>query len=633
MSNCTHIRHANPDHSSLGKNLIEFCRDLAYIFDAKALLIALLISPIIAFAGLSDNAYANNLQPQELKVQTAEALNYPSQNEIKAFVETHPYDLFTHKTTDDYAIAPSVDTNPWIVGTSYPEGDTNCYNFFLCCRFAAGLSTNVPLDKDLTYASQLIAQYKWYKDEHNTNTKPEGMSDEQYRIARSTLSVTAFAGEINGANTMAAIINSANSYRPGWTGPVEWQRLRLLNQNLTKIGADGAYAEYSSIAYQKDNTIKPVNGIAWPSNNTPYELFYYEGTRSLHESINPTWSVNLTKEATGLSYEDGANIRVKVVRTNDGRVWNLQGANSADGELYIEDHRADGCETVVSFRLANIGPATVNDGDQFKITISNTNTGAAYSYNVNFFALGQEVYNQRDSRYDGSGSVIPIGMPNHPTDNNNQNTASTAAPTGTAAFTDLDKNAWYMRVGDNLGSFPGTDELYIEYAIDHGLMSGYDDGRFGPNDNVTRAQAATIIYRMATGKTAQTTDNNVSTAFTDVPRNAFYTAAVKWCADNNVVTGYGNGKFGPDDLVTREQLATMIARYCTDYKKLADNKVDISGFGDYARVSTWARDGLAYCNANKIITGYAGKNQIGPQDTATRCQMAKIIAVTAKLCG
>ena len=203
-------------------------------------------------------------------------------------------------------------------------------------------------------------------------------------------------------------------------------------------------------------------------------------------------------------------------------------------------------------------------------------------------------------------------------------------------FSDLSSAEWYHQVPG--GAFPGTTELFIDYAADKGLMSGYNGtSKFGPNDGLTRGMAATIIYRMATGKTAATTVNTVSTKFSDVPSGEWYTAAVKWASENGVITGYKDEKtgqyttFGPNDLVTREQLTAMIARYCENVEGMASAGDDVKAFKDASQMSPWAKEGVAFCAAHGIVSGIGDTGNFEPGGSATRAQMAKIIAVTDRM--
>ena len=202
---------------------------------------------------------------------------------------------------------------------------------------------------------------------------------------------------------------------------------------------------------------------------------------------------------------------------------------------------------------------------------------------------------------------------------------------------DLDANDWYMNDG---GRFQGSQTLYLDYTLAKGLMSGYKKNgatyAFGPSDKLTRAQTALILFRIANPGEDDGADEN-ATGLADVKSGMYYTKAVNWAFKNGIVTGYKDTSgrayaFGPDDPVTREQLATMIARFCGKHAGTPMVGKDVSAFPDGSSIADWAREGAAFCAANGIITGYGGAGgKFGPQDLASRCQMAKIIAVAHRL--
>ena len=217
-----------------------------------------------------------------------------------------------------------------------------------------------------------------------------------------------------------------------------------------------------------------------------------------------------------------------------------------------------------------------------------------------------------------------------------------------ATMPDLDAKAWYMG-GDGTrgGYFPGTDTLYLDYALARGLMSGYvRNGKvvgFGPNDPLSRAQVATVLYRMANDDITPTTvpakyEKN-KTGLPDVEDGKYYTAAVNWAFENGVMTGYtdASGKavaFGPNDPTTREQIATTVGRWCMSdaggkMPKPAKGAADL--YDDADQISGWALEGVAFCNENGIMTGVGGSKNFDPKSNTQRCQMAKIIAVTDKI--
>lgn len=198
---------------------------------------------------------------------------------------------------------------------------------------------------------------------------------------------------------------------------------------------------------------------------------------------------------------------------------------------------------------------------------------------------------------------------------------------------DLVATDWYMKVPD--GAFRNTAVLYLDYTLGRGLMSGYSDGsnRFDPWGAMKRGMAITVIYRMAEGKTAANTDNvNVDTPFADVRSGDWYAAAAAWGYENGITTGYkdGSNHFGPDDLITREQLVTMIARYC-ESQGMAESDKNVSMFNDSGKINDWALDGVAFCYKHEIVSGIGGTNNFAPGEVAQRAQMSKIIAATAHM--
>ena len=189
-----------------------------------------------------------------------------------------------------------------------------------------------------------------------------------------------------------------------------------------------------------------------------------------------------------------------------------------------------------------------------------------------------------------------------------------------------------------------ANEGWLQKAVDRGFMAGYKDevgrpnGLFGPEDTVTRAQVATVIYRHANpGSDATTASASYGSGcyFRDVADRQYYTAAVQWCFDNNIITGYkdtaGNltGLFGPNDSVTREQLAAMAARYGA-YCDVTPHDIDydvVHRMHENGWISNWAVDAFAWCASKGIITGekHGVEQWCNPYGLATRAQLAKII--------
>lgn len=159
----------------------------------------------------------------------------------------------------------------------------------------------------------------------------------------------------------------------------------------------------------------------------------------------------------------------------------------------------------------------------------------------------------------------------------------------------------------------------VNYVTEHGLMNGVGGGKFGPQQNTSRAMIVTILWRLEGSPTAQT-----AMTFRDVKSGKWYTDAIGWAAENGIVTGYSAASFGPDDKITREQMAAILYRYC-QYKGIdVSEKADLSAYVDASSVSSWAKDALAWANAAGLITGMPG-NKLAPKGSAVRCQTATIL--------
>ena len=145
------------------------------------------------------------------------------------------------------------------------------------------------------------------------------------------------------------------------------------------------------------------------------------------------------------------------------------------------------------------------------------------------------------------------------------------------------------------------------------------DTRFAPNQALSRAMLVTVLYRLA-DEPDVTADN----PFTDVPAGQWYTNAVIWAAANGIVNGYGSGLFGPNDPVTREQLAAILYRYAVYGGMTAVTlEENLGSFADTAQLSAYAIQAMNWAVGQGLING-SGSNLV-PKAQATRAQVAAII--------
>ena len=167
---------------------------------------------------------------------------------------------------------------------------------------------------------------------------------------------------------------------------------------------------------------------------------------------------------------------------------------------------------------------------------------------------------------------------------------------------------------------------YVEDVSEDEYMTGKSPTVFAPLDNLARAQLATVIYRIH-----EKPDTAYESRFPDVPDGTFYSVPVTWANTYGVITGYVDGKFGPSDDITREQLATMLYRYALKLGYDTSESGDLSAFPDAGNVSDFAKEAMEWANGAAIITGDSGK--LNPQGTVNRAVGATMIARFTNLIG
>ena len=159
----------------------------------------------------------------------------------------------------------------------------------------------------------------------------------------------------------------------------------------------------------------------------------------------------------------------------------------------------------------------------------------------------------------------------------------------------------------------------VVYAYQNELMDGVGGNRFAPNSETTRAQPATILYRLE-GQPAVSGD----LPFTDVETGIWYTDAILWAAQNNIVNGVNDTEFAPGDEITRQQLVTILYRYAEAKGYDVSASADLSGYPDAGQVQAYAQPAMAWAVAENIIQGMED-GTLKPAGNASRAQIATIL--------
>lgn len=167
-------------------------------------------------------------------------------------------------------------------------------------------------------------------------------------------------------------------------------------------------------------------------------------------------------------------------------------------------------------------------------------------------------------------------------------------------FPDVDEGAWYYDA--------------VRFVTEQGLMNGYENGQFRADETLSRAQLAQILYNRAGRPSAA-----AGTAFLDVAPDAWYAGAVAWAASNGIAGGYGGGRFGPDDSITREQMVVMLWRYAGS--PAAEGPLS---FSDAQEISGYAQEAVVWAVAHGVVQGYES-GAFDPGGETTRAHAAQIL--------
>ena len=172
-------------------------------------------------------------------------------------------------------------------------------------------------------------------------------------------------------------------------------------------------------------------------------------------------------------------------------------------------------------------------------------------------------------------------------------------------FEDVPQGAWFVDA--------------VKYVYQNGLMAGTSATTFSPYANTSRGMIVTVLHGMC-GKPVFE-----GCVFSDVEEDAYYAKATCWASQNQIISGFGQGKFGPDEDVQRDQLAVVMMRYAQYLGLETPERADLSGFADADQISAYAQEAMSWANAVGLLSG-KGDGIMDPQGVATRAEVAAMMA-------
>ena len=217
---------------------------------------------------------------------------------------------------------------------------------------------------------------------------------------------------------------------------------------------------------------------------------------------------------------------------------------------------------------------------------------------------------------DGSGSRVFIGFAFDADGDGVISGSEYIAPSGSRI--EYSEN---LKTFGDIGGHWGRDS--IGFVSEREIFNGTAADRFSPDGTMTRAMFVTVLGRLYERSYGQTKATDVH-MFDDCNYDDYYGRYVDWAAENGILLGYGQGKFGPHDPITREQMASILYRFA-QFLGVQPEKLDESlGYADSGSISAWAHDAALFCQTTGLIRG-VGNNSFAPKNTATRAEVATII--------
>ena len=210
------------------------------------------------------------------------------------------------------------------------------------------------------------------------------------------------------------------------------------------------------------------------------------------------------------------------------------------------------------------------------------------------------VCGERDPDYVAPGRPAGPGDPDEP-----------EIPDASEAYPDVPADAWYLEP--------------VSWAAHEGVMTGYADGTFGPEAVLTRSQMATVLWRLAGGPEA---DTSALEGWPDLDAGAFYAEAVAWALGEGVFNGYADGTFGPEDALTREQAACVLMGDAARRGEDVSARADLSAYPDAGDVSAFASEAVSWAVAEGVISGKEpepGVTLLDPQGACTRAELCALL--------
>jgi len=339
---------------------------------------------------------------------------------------------------------------------------------------------------------------------------------------------------------------------------------------------------------------------------------------TINYTANVSNSISSTK-INAVKSDDSASVKINDTEGSSKVVPLNVGSNIITVSVTAEDGIATRTYTIDITRAAGSSGGGFYTPPKYPVTDTNqgTQAGGQTIFSKEHAEAGDTVIITvtPDKGYE-SGNPVVLDSNKNPlavTDNGDGTFSFKMPAGGVTVETEFTKIDYFDDVNE--------DDWFDEaswFCAAHGLMQGTGNRQFAGHMGTNRAMLVTVLYRLA-----NSTDS-LDSIFDDVESGKWYSDAIGWAAHNKIVEGYGNGKFGPDDALTREQMASVLYRYSVFMKYDISKLNGLDTFTDTDAISEWALPAMKWAVGNGIVEG-VGNDLVSPGTGATRAQFAAMM--------
>ena len=397
-----------------------------------------------------------------------------------------------------------------------------------------------------------------------------------------------------------------------------YQVLDIVNQERKKVGANplkmdesllnSAMERAAEISVYFDHT-RPNSTDCYSINQKMNGENIAAGT-SVPETTMELW-MNSSGHKSNILRTSFNSIGIGCIQIDGVSYWvqcfgegNAEEPKNKPSGTSIKTYKIQTVEDYISFRFSNNSNVNLKVGEKISKELENYNTWI-YS-NIEENSAKWTSSNTKVATVDNYGKVSAVGIGDTTITAQIGSKSVSYNVNVLLPFVDVKSGDWFYKA--------------VEYCYNKRIIMGATETEFRPTKNITRGMIVTILWRME-GEPKVTGVGD----FPDVKSGQYYYNAVRWAAKNKIVSGYNSVKFGPNDNITREQLATILCNYAKYKGKNVNKTAETSNFKDWYKVTGYARPAMSWAVATGVITGKYNGTKVDPQGTASRAEAAGMI--------